>query len=207
MKITEFIASQLGHPTGTFARLAGSIWNKRNTELNERVLKLLELQPRDRVLDIGFGGGYLLERMSAIVTEGALEGVDVSSAMVRQAEKRYRKKAQTGQLKFTCASVESLPFPDGHFTKVCTVNSIFYWQDAEKGFREIYRVLVRTGLAALCFTCKSSIEGKTFAKYLHLYNSGKVVQLMAETGFKNIQSQTFSDRYRQYVCILGECGT
>jgi ubiquinone/menaquinone biosynthesis C-methylase UbiE len=202
MKFSKLSASQLGHPTGFFARVAGGIWNRRNAELNERVMELLKPQPNDHVLDVGFGGGYLLDRMSVVVTEGRLEGVDVSAAIVRQAEKRFRNKASAGKIKFTCAAVESLPYPDGHFTKVCSVNSIFYWQDAEIGLKEIYRVLDRAGQAALCFTCKNSIESKTFAKHIHLYDSEEVVQQLAEIGFKNVQAQTFTDQYRQFVCIM-----
>ena len=204
MGITEFIASQLGHPTGFFARLAGNTWNRRNAVLNDRILELLELQPVDRVLDIGFGGGYLLDRMTAVVTDGSLEGVDVSSAMVSQAEKRYKKKVRVGKLKFTCAAVECLPYPDGSFTKICSVNSIFYWQDVEKAFREIKRVTANSGKAAICLTCKTSIEGKGFSKNIHLFESKDVVQLFTINGFENIQIHTFSDRYREFVCVVGE---
>ena len=204
MTISELIAAQLGRPAWPLAAIAGSIWNRRNSALNDCLMDLLELQPDDRVLDIGFGGGYLLDRISAIVSEGSLEGVDVSSAMVRQAEKRYRKKVEAGILRFTCAAVESLPFSEGHFTKVCSVNSIFYWQDVEKGFREIRRVLAGAGRVALCFTCRSSIDSKGFAKHIHLFESNAVVQLLTSNGFKNIQTSVFSDTHRQFVCVLGE---
>jgi arsenite methyltransferase len=204
MTLSKLIATQLGHPTGLFARLAGSLWNRRNAVLNDHIFELLELQPTDRVLDIGFGGGYLLDRMAAVVTHGSLEGVDVSTAMVRQAEKRYRKKVNAEKLSFTCASVESLPYPDRHFTKICSVNSIFYWQNFEKAFREIKRVADHAGKVAICLTCKKSIEGKGFSKNLHLLENNEVVQLFSSNGFENIQTHAYSDKYRLFVCILGE---
>ncbi len=204
MTISARIARQLSHPTGSFAGLAGRIWNRRNAELNERMLELLDLQPSDRVLDVGFGGGYLLERMSAVVTSGRLEGVDVSAAMVRQAEKRFRKEIRDGKLKFTCAAVEALPYPDGSFTKVCSVNSIFYWQDAEKGIREMERVLASSGRAGLCFTRRASIERKRFAGHIRLFESEEVIQMLSAAGLKNTQMHNLSDPHRQYAVLLAK---
>jgi ubiquinone/menaquinone biosynthesis C-methylase UbiE len=201
MAINKFVAVQLGHPTELFAGLAGSIWNKRNAELNERVMDLLEPQAGDRVLDIGFGGGYLLGRMLTIVVDGTLAGVDVSPAMARRAEKRFQKMPNGKRARFTCAAAEDLPFADESFTKVCSVNSIFYWQDAEKGVREMRRVLASEGRAVLCFTCKSSIETQRFARHLRLFDNEEVIQLVSNAGFKDIEPHVFSDPYRQFLCV------
>jgi 2-polyprenyl-3-methyl-5-hydroxy-6-metoxy-1,4-benzoquinol methylase len=71
MTISKLVARQLSNPTGILAGIATFVWNRRNAALNDMVLNLLSLQPIDRVLDVGFGGGYLLERMSTIVTESS----------------------------------------------------------------------------------------------------------------------------------------
>lgn len=207
MTMNKLLANQLGNPTGIVGKIAGFLWNRRNAALNDTVLALLALQPGDRVLDIGFGGGYLLNRMSTAVTGGLLAGVDVSPAMVAYAEKRYRKAVSAGNLDLRCAAAESLPYPDGHFTRVCSVNSIFYWQNVELGIHEIRRVLEAGGKVVLCFTCKASIENKGFAKNIHLYEPGEMEQIMAEDGFLDIHTAFFSDRYRQYLCISGEKGS
>jgi ubiquinone/menaquinone biosynthesis C-methylase UbiE len=153
------------------------------------------------VLDIGFGGGYLLNRMSSVVTDGLLAGVDVSPAMVAHAEKRYQKAVRAGKLKLKCAAVESLPFPDNHFTTVCSVNSIFYWQNVKQGIQEVKRVLLVGGKLALCLTCKTSIEKKGFAKNIHLYETDEIVQLLTENGFRDIKTSFLSDKHRQYICV------
>ena len=201
MTISTITANLLGNPTGLFAKFAGLIWNRRNSVMNNFVLNLLKLQPTDRVLDLGFGGGYLLDRMSMIVTKGILEGVDISPAMVTQAEKRYQKKVRDHFLNFGCASAESLPFPNEHFTIVCSINSIFYWKNAEQGIREVNRVIKPNGKVAFCLTSKKSIEKKGFAKNLHLYNSEDIVQLLTDNGFINIDFNS-SDKYRQFFCVL-----
>ena len=81
--IQKFIAQQVGNPSGIFGYLISTrLLNRRNKALNDAAFENLALTSHDRVLEIGFGGGYLLGRMSKIVTGGFLAGIDVSSAMV-----------------------------------------------------------------------------------------------------------------------------
>ena len=115
----KFMAQQLGRPSGLIGRfILGPVWNKRNAVLNDVAFDHLTLNPYDRVLEVGFGGGYLLSRMSTVVTEGFLSGVDVSPAMVALCEKRFASPVQAGKLELKCARAESLPYPNEHFTQL-----------------------------------------------------------------------------------------
>ena len=204
MTLSNFVARQLGNPTGIIGSFAGWTWNRRNAALNDTVLDLLALQPTDRVLEIGFGGGYLLQRMASIVSEGWLAGVDQSPAMVSYAEKYNRHALKAGRLELYCAPAEALPFADRSFNKICSVNSIFYWQNIEQGIQEIARIMVVNGKAVLCFTSKGSLEKKGFAKNIKLVDHCELESIMKENGLHAINSASFSDPYRQYTCIIGQ---
>lgn len=204
MTRSKLIAHQLGNPTGIWGIVAGFIWNRRNAALNDTVLDLLALQSADRVLDIGFGGGYLLNRMLKTVTGGLVAGVDISPAMVAASEKRYQKAIRAGKLNLKCAAAEALPYPNQHFTKVCSVNSIFYWPDMAQGMREILRVLMTDGKVVICFTCKTSMEKQSFATNVRLYEAGEVEQIISQCGFKDVKTAFFSDKYRQYIGMTGK---
>jgi ubiquinone/menaquinone biosynthesis C-methylase UbiE len=206
MTLSKRIAAQLGNPTGLVGNFVGFVWNRRNAALNDRVLELLVLQRADRVLDIGFGGGYLLNRMSATVTDGLLAGVDISPAMVAYGEKRYARAVRAGRLSLKCGAVEALPYPANHFTKVCSVNSLFYWQNIDQGLDEIKRVLEVEGKVVLCFTLEASLEKRGFAKHIRLYTAEEIAQLVTAGGFKDAQTAVFSDKYRQYACVTGRKG-
>ncbi len=148
---SKFLAKQLGNPSGLLGRLvAAPVLNKRNSALNDATFDRLALHPHDRVLEVGFGGGYLIGRMDTIVTQGFLAGVDVSSDMVAYCQAQYRSLVEAGKLELKCASAESLPYPSGHFTRVCTVNSIFYWENVPQTLAEIRRVL-EGGRLVMCF--------------------------------------------------------
>ena len=203
--LARFLARQLANPSGVIGRwVMAPIWNRRNSALNDAVFDSLALHPRDRVLEVGFGGGYLLGRMAAVVTEGLLAGVDVSPAMVAFCEKRYRPLVEAGKLDLQCAPAESLPYPDGHFSKACLVNSIFYWQDAPQALSELHRVLEEGGLLVMCFTCKRCLEDRQFARHgLALYEDGQVCQMMESAGFDGVDTTRASDRHREFLCIVG----
>jgi ubiquinone/menaquinone biosynthesis C-methylase UbiE len=201
MAASKLLANQLGNPNWIFSGIAAFVWNRRNSALNDTVLDLLFLQPTDRVLDIGFGGGYLLKRMSEGITDGLLAGVDISSAIVARAKKRFVKEIRSGKLILKCAPVEALPFPDDHFTKISSVNSIFYWQNVGHGLHEIKRVLIQGGKVVLCFTNKASLENRDFARYLQIFEVTEVDTLMKANGFQDTRISTFSDKHRQYICI------
>jgi hypothetical protein len=71
----RFIANQLIYPQGWIGRyLLPVLWNHRNAALNESALSRLRLEAGDRVLDVGFGGGYLIDKMLAKITEGLERG-------------------------------------------------------------------------------------------------------------------------------------
>jgi SAM-dependent methyltransferase len=203
--LAKFLAKQLSNPSGIFGKLVlAPLWSKRNSALNDVAFESLALHPHDRVLEVGFGGGYLLGRMAAVVTGGFLAGVDVSPAMVGFCEKRYRSLVEAGKLELKCAKAESLPYPSGHFTKACTVNSIFYWENAPQAFSELYRVLEAGGMLLMCFTCKRCIEDKKFARHgIALYEADQVCQMMESAGFREIGMTRASDRHREFLCTTG----
>ncbi|MGA3043422.1 MAG: methyltransferase type 11, partial [Bryobacteraceae bacterium] len=61
MYVDTLLRSQFGKPSGLFGALfMGPILNLSNTRLVNAAVELLDPQPSDTVLDIGFGGGLSL---------------------------------------------------------------------------------------------------------------------------------------------------
>ena len=58
-----------GHPKGVLGRLGGMIMARVNRDAAEQVIELLEVQPDDKILEVGFGPGVaiqlLLQRVPA----------------------------------------------------------------------------------------------------------------------------------------------
>jgi ubiquinone/menaquinone biosynthesis C-methylase UbiE len=202
----KFIANQLSSPSYLIGRLVlAPLWNKRNVALNDVVLDSLNLRWNDRVLEVGFGGGYLLGRMAEVVTHGSITGVDPSKAMVTFCEGRFRSLIIAGKLGLMFGAAESLPYPSGYFSKVCTVNSIFYFQDVRQAISEMCRVLEGGGKLVICLTCKPWMENKSFAPHgIALYEEEEIFEMVEGAGLKLIGVKHAFDKHREFMSVIGE---
>jgi cyclopropane fatty-acyl-phospholipid synthase-like methyltransferase len=77
MRRPEFIARQASCPTGILGALIARIMAVETRRENATALKLLDLQPKDHLLDIGCGHGRTLALAADAVPEGFVAGVDV----------------------------------------------------------------------------------------------------------------------------------
>lgn len=202
----NFLSKQLTNPSGLLGKFVlGRLWNRRNAILNDVAFDSLALDPDDHVLEVGFGGGYLLGRMAAVVTEGFLAGVDGSPAMVDFCRQRFQPLLTAGRLELKCARAESIPYPSGYFTKACSVNSIFYWENASQAISELYRVLRVNGTLVMCFTCKACLQDKRFARHgVTLYEAEEIHHMLEWAGFRDIRTTRASDKHRQFLCTTSE---
>ncbi len=206
MSFSQYLARQLGNPSSLAGRFLAPMWNRRNRALQDAALASLALNRKDRVLEVGCGGGSLLSRIAEVTTEGIVVGLDVSRAMVSHCERKHRSLVTSGRLALTCASAEAIPYPDTHFTKICTVNSVFYWPDALGAFAEFWRLLDVPGTLVVCFTRGASLRQKRFARHIRMYEPQEVMGLMSSCGFEDLRCRFASDRYREFACVTASKG-
>ncbi len=112
--------------------------------ITDPTIKLMQIQPADRVLDVGCGTGWLCRQMAGIASEGEVAGIDLSDEMIAQAR---RSAAAFPNLQFYIGGAEQIPCPRNYFTKVISVESAYYWLRPAGGLSEIFRVLKPHGSA------------------------------------------------------------
>jgi len=157
--------------------------NRRNAAMNAYTVELLDLTPTDRVLEIGFGGGVVLP--SLIGGAASVVGVDPSLDVIRAANRRY---GTSDTLEFRLGKVEALPCAAGEFNKVCTVNTIYFWQNLNFGFSEIHRVLTEGGRVAVGFLPKAGMQRMNLPSDIFtLRDSDDVVAAMVQAGFRAVR--------------------
>lgn len=141
-----------GRPTGALGRLGGIIMARMNEGIARRTIELLDVQPTDHVLEIGFGPGVGIQLLARAASSGRVAGIDPSEEMLAQAKARNMNAMATGRVELQRGSVESLPFEDSTFDKVLAINSMQVWPDAVTGLCEIGRILKPGGKVVLGFT-------------------------------------------------------
>ena len=196
----RFIARQLSCPTGLLGPLIGVLMNRHNAKMNDFALKLLEIGPSDRVLEVGFGGGLnipFLLRHAAF-----LAGVDRSATVVRSARSRFAAAVAGGRALFREGSIEELPFKAGEFTKVCTANTVYFWKSLDTGCAEIYRVLASGGHAVIAFLPKEWMDRGGFPPDIFTSRTAEeVVAALVRTGFADVRIERPSETTRWNAII------
>ena len=120
------IKSQFGHPTGALGKLVGWTMAVNNRERVEWAIETLNVQPDDRILEIGSGPGVSIQLMAEKLTTGCIQGFDISAEMLAQAAKRNAAAIRAGQVELRQGSMPDLPYPDDSFDKVLAINSLHH---------------------------------------------------------------------------------
>jgi Protein-L-isoaspartate(D-aspartate) O-methyltransferase (PCMT) len=109
-----------GRPTGMLGKLGGIIMARVNAPFARCVIRLLDVQPRDKVLEIGFGPGVGIQLLAKSAPEGRVAGIDCSVEMVEQALRVTLKRSSVASS--TCGTA---PWRNSHSK---TAPSMRCWQ-------------------------------------------------------------------------------
>jgi SAM-dependent methyltransferase len=91
-------------------------------------VELLQVQPNDRILEIGGGTGVAAELICARLVSGHLLGIDRSPKATAAASKRNADYIDAGLAEFrTLALEDAAPAQLGQFDKVVAVNVNLFW--------------------------------------------------------------------------------
>jgi len=153
------LASQLSRPSGWFGRTVMTrLLNRGNRDLIAATLDGLPLGPGTRLLDVGFGGGALLD-LARRRGAGARSGVDPSADAV--AWLRGRPGWREAPERLQVGAVEALPFADASFDVVASTNTVYFWPDLASAFAELRRVLAPGGRLTLGYSGVGKLRGYT----------------------------------------------
>lgn len=128
-------------------------WNKELTRerLNclDNIVKELDIEPGNYVLDIGCGTGVLLPLLiEALGDEGKIIALDFSAEMLVQG----KAKSSPPIVNFVQADGMFIPMANNSIDMVLC-NSVFpHFSDKDKALKEITRVLRNNGRLAICHT-------------------------------------------------------
>lgn len=150
------LRSQFACPTGLLGRLVGRLMAIKNGGMNEFAVEMLEVQPDDQALEIGFGHGRTIRMIAERAKAGFVAGVDLSDVMVRQAAKYNFDLIVAGRVEVCQGSIADLPYECGRFTKALAVNNYQFWPNAELNLVEMRRVMREGGLLVICLRMHST---------------------------------------------------
>jgi len=169
--------------------------------------KFLDLLPaKDKVLDVGCSTGRDVMWLKANGVEEVC-GVDFAEEMIRLAKEYARADFRL------IDATQGLPFDEAAFSGVICLGTLgnVSKDKAAKVIKEIYRVLRPKGVAVftvkegdreyLEVTNKYGPEYMNLPRRMSLFLESELTGLMTKSGFKVIESGTFSDD--NYTWVVG----
>lgn len=143
-------------------------------------------------LDIGSGGGHLGFAISDI-SNLTTYLFDISKEALIIAEERINERNLGNKVKALLGNVEDIPLEDNSVDLAVSRGSVWFWDDKDKGFEEIYRVLKPGGFAYIGGGFGSKEVTEAIDKEMSKQNSGWVKKK------SDIKRDSSADKFRDIL--------
>ena len=174
--------------------------NKGHEKLAKWGRSYIKIEKEYTVLDLGCGGGANIEYF--LTKAKKVYGLDHSEASIKMASEINKEAIKAGRCQISVGDVKSLPFKDESMDIVTAFETIYFWNDIEECFKEIYRVLKKGGQFLICNEA-SSKERRDVRKIsniidMEVYTPDDLSKMLEKLGFK---FEYYLDRKKQVVFI------
>lgn len=159
----------------------------------DRVLDAAGSLEGARCLEVGCGGGRLLERVLS-ASAASVAGLDHSPDMLALSRERNREAVERGVLELKLGDAAQIPWPDGAFTVVLSANTFFFFAQPEPVLAELHRVLAPGGLVVIG-TVPGPLPPPSLRNWwvwvwgsrMHAYDDETMRSMLAAAGFVEIE--------------------
>ena len=137
----DYVAEQFAAPEGLAGQLMAATMRIINWLPYRAAFRHFSVGADDRVLEVGFGPGSGLRKLTRLATRGTIFGIDRSKTMVSIAASRNEASIASTTLKIAEGTFEALPMPNRSVDTILAVNILYFVDPLEKALSEAYRVL------------------------------------------------------------------
>jgi len=169
-------------------------------DITEKTMRLMELRPGERVLDLGCGSGWATLLLARVVGEGPegygqVVGVDIADEMIRRARAASK---DFENVMFVVGSAAQIPWEENFFDKVLSVESFYYYPDQDRALAEVFRVMAPRGrLFILINLYKDNPYSLQWVPKLkvpvHVRSAAEYVELLKKHAFEDVEHRQVPD--------------
>jgi ubiquinone/menaquinone biosynthesis C-methylase UbiE len=168
--------------------------------ITEQTIRIMDLKPGERVLDLGCGTGWATRLLARLVGEGPegfgqVIGIDISDEMIRRGRAASR---DFENVLFVWGSAQQIPWEENFFDKVLSVESFYYYPDQDRTLAELFRVMApRARMFLLINLYKDNPYSLRWLEELkvpvHLRSQDEYVQLLKAHAFEEVEAMRIPD--------------
>jgi SAM-dependent methyltransferase len=179
------LAEQFKQPSGLRGYFVSRQMEKRNTATYAWVLPQIKLQDNDKVLEIGYGTGVLLNSLARVNKTLRLFGVDFSRVMCFLAKIRNRGFIRQGRMSLAYGDV--LNYGGCDFNVIFAINVIYFWDDLPKHLAKIRELLAPGGRLYLYMSGPEHLNKIEFThdEVFNKYSLEQVLGALKQAGYRN----------------------
>ncbi|HAQ07303.1 MAG TPA: class I SAM-dependent methyltransferase, partial [Bacillus bacterium] len=175
----DSLAKQFEKPKGLLGKLAGSIMYFENRKINKWSIQKLQIQKRDRILEIGYGPGYGIKTMMSKNRWISVDGIDLSEKMYAEAVKRNKEWIENGRVSLEIGDVANYQ-PEQSYHKILSVNNYPLWKNPKQSLIHLYNLLENKGRIVLTVQPREEGASDSTAKGL----GNRMKQDLFDCGFR-----------------------
>ncbi|HWR35547.1 MAG TPA: methyltransferase domain-containing protein [Clostridia bacterium] len=125
----------------------GEEMEQHHLSIAQQTIRLMDLKPGERVLDLGCGAGWATRILARLVADGPegpgqVVGLDISDEMIVRARAASK---EFDNVLFAWGSAQNIPWQENFFDKVLSIESFYYYADQERALAELFRVMAPQG--------------------------------------------------------------
>jgi len=178
----------------------GEDMERHHLDITEKTIRLMDLRPGERVLDLGCGAGWATRLLGRLVNDGPagfgqVVGLDVSDEMIRRARTASR---DFDNVMFVWGSAQEIPWEENFFDKVLSVESFYYYPDQDRVLAELFRVMAPHGRFFILINLYNdnpySLRWVDELKVpVHARSEAEYLTLLKAHAFENVEARRIPD--------------
>jgi ubiquinone/menaquinone biosynthesis C-methylase UbiE len=175
-----------------------------NQKQYNAVLDNINIEPDNTILDIGFGNGYLINKLFKQNNNNiTIYGIEISKDMLNKVKHKNMEKVNNGSLKLFLENISKTSFEKNTFDKIYTINTVYFWNELDKCFSEIKNILKPNGIFMNVIYTKEYLNKIIYTKYgFNKYTVEEIEKITEENGMKIIR--TIEIKKNKSYCIISE---
>lgn len=172
----EQVAQMFDNISGNYDNLNRVISFGIDVKWRKKVLKIVSDTKPKIILDIATGTGDLAILMAQTNAEKII-GLDISAGMLEVGKKKVEEKKLSSIINLVLGDSENIPFEDNYFDAITVGFGVRNFENLEKGFSEILRVLKPNGVFVILET---SVPDKTPYKQGYNFYSKNILPIIGK---------------------------